>query len=57
MKTPQYDKKGYTVEGTVDIIKQRKSPSSNPGTDDNMSYQDMPWGPKERDHEESDVDA
>ena len=37
------NKKGYTVEGTVDIIKQRRTRYDDPGTDDNKTYQKMPF--------------
>lgn len=37
------ERKGYTVEGTVDIIEQRELPNSDPAPGDNWTYQDQPW--------------
>ena len=41
--TKDKDSKGYTVEGTVDITKQRDLPNSDAAGGDNMTYQDNPW--------------
>lgn len=45
------EQEGYTVIDTVDIIKQRDLPNSDPAKNegdekgDNYSYQDNPWHP------------
>lgn len=45
IKEIQYDKKGFTVIDSVDVEgqKHRKLPNSNPGTDEQFSYQKNPW--------------
>ena len=42
------EEKGYTVLDTVDIIKQRELPNSDPCDEDNFSYQDQPWDIREQ---------
>lgn len=51
VKEVKYDPKGFTVVDTVEVERQkhRELPNSNPGTDDQWSYQDQPWQEKSDD--------
>jgi hypothetical protein len=48
MSKKTVDDKGYTVLDTVDIIKQRELPNSDPAPGDNFTYQEQPWDKREQ---------